>query len=868
MLKREMKPFVVCCIFLFFTLFAFGFYFTRTLKGDLNNHILSGEMFGVPEDLARRGVKPRYYGSGQTGWDGQFYYYMANDICGTKDTREHIDSPSYRYQRIGLSLFVAIAAFFTGREWVSPTFFFWAYFSLLALAVWLGAKLFFKFSITPYAILFWGTWVGTQITLFNALPDAAADAFLLFALFLLAKNRFFLASLFFCFSTLSREVYVLFPSCIFAYFFLEDLLALKRNGFSFKKLFLLLCQYKRYYLISLPCFVLLAWRLYVINLFGITPEAEAHGILALPLSSWLDYFYSSLINKHHLLGPGEGSFSEGVLLFLFLCLLFFSLYTAIVALRKNCSAYLSGVSTATILLSFLYLSFGPTVMMHYTGYLKVCGVFLIILPILLAAAHPPVMRRSSFVLLIILWTFSSYFNFKFIILPDHDRFDPYTRLSQIARRSEVPSLPYHSAVIDIDDVYFPPTFGTIDSLFNKPLLLVKSRIGNKTTEPFVSASNRGGVFMSYHWLDSYGNVVQDGIRSALPEAISPGQQASADIVTPLPEKEGRFYLKLSPVQEGYAWFYLTDSEGGYPQLQFDLCRGSFPFFEIRHQSLLSSHLGEQFLFYKMPGHPMLQENVFHEGLSPEEDGFAWSSGKRTVFHFLLPEHFEGALSATFDVAPFLSENIDRQNVIVYVNDNLLEMMKIDRRKTVSLSIPERYIEGRALKLTFEYLDAVSPHGIASSGDTRTRTLAWHSIELDKLFFPLNRVVTFDYDGDGASFLGSGWYPSEAWGCWGGEHSNLLIPLPKDKTLELVIHGHVYPYAESVMLSLNGLELATLIPGKTETVVPLPHFSDDVERLGILEFHALRSVSPQIVGESEDNRVLGFGIIKLQLREKQ
>lgn len=96
----------------------------------------------------------------------------------------------------------------------------------------------------------------------------------------------------------------------------------------------------------------------------------------------------------------------------------------------------------------------------------------------------------------------------------------------------------------------------------------------------------------------------------------------------------------------------------------------------------------------------------------------------------------------------------------------------------------------------------------------------------------------------------------------------MIPLPKDKTLELVIHGHVYPYAESVMLSLNGLELATLIPGKTETVVPLPHFSDDVERLGILEFHALRSVSPQIVGESEDNRVLGFGIIKLQLREKQ
>ena len=79
----------VTVCFLLFTILSFWVYLERTLEGDINNHILAGEMFGTPSELVQKGIKPLYHGEGQTGWDGQFYYYMANDLLGLKDTAVH-----------------------------------------------------------------------------------------------------------------------------------------------------------------------------------------------------------------------------------------------------------------------------------------------------------------------------------------------------------------------------------------------------------------------------------------------------------------------------------------------------------------------------------------------------------------------------------------------------------------------------------------------------------------------------------------------------------------------------------------------------------------------------------------------------------
>jgi len=193
-------PLYACLIYLSFTLLCFGFYHARTLQGDIDHHILSGEMFGTPAALKERGLQPLYRGPGMTGWDGQFYYYMANDILALKDTPQHIDAPSYRYQRIGLSLYTAIVAKLLWRDWVSPSLFFWSYLGLLLAAVWAGARLFQRLGASPYLILFWVLGVGPQITLFNALPDAAADAFMILALSALCASRVVGAAVLFAFA--------------------------------------------------------------------------------------------------------------------------------------------------------------------------------------------------------------------------------------------------------------------------------------------------------------------------------------------------------------------------------------------------------------------------------------------------------------------------------------------------------------------------------------------------------------------------------------------------------------------------------------------------------------------------------------------
>ena len=281
-LGRNRTNFIVVLIFLTYTLVSFGFYYVRTLNEDINNHILAGETFGVPADLKERGIKPFYNGPGETGWDGQFYYYMSNDILALKDTASHIDAPSYRYQRVGLSLYAATVAKVLGMDWVSPATYFISYLFLILAATWAGAQLFSKVGVHPALILLWSLSVGTQITLFNALPDAAADAFLILALSALYAKRYALSVIPFAFAALSREVYVLFPSFVLL-FFLINLISdarASKDG-SLKDLACRLLEWKSYYWLALPGLVAIIWHIYVVRHFGVSPAEQATG------DSWL-----------------------------------------------------------------------------------------------------------------------------------------------------------------------------------------------------------------------------------------------------------------------------------------------------------------------------------------------------------------------------------------------------------------------------------------------------------------------------------------------------------------------------------------------------------------------------------------------------
>jgi hypothetical protein len=78
----------------------------------------------------------------------------------------------------------------------------------------------------------------------------------------------------------------------------------------------------------------------------------------------------------------------------------------------------------------------------------------------------------------------------------------------------------------------------------------------------VSVTNGGtttwqpGAFnVSYHLYTQSGAVlVWDGLRTALPSSIAPGQAATLDLIVRMPANAGSYLLRVDLVQEGVSWF--------------------------------------------------------------------------------------------------------------------------------------------------------------------------------------------------------------------------------------------------------------------------------------------------------------------------
>lgn len=555
-LKKNSLSFIISLIFIAYTLFFFNIYKEFSLGGNINNHILASERFGTPIELKTHGIKPLYYGQEQTGWDGQFYYYMSNDVFALKDTPQHIDAPSYRYQRIGLSLYTAIVAKILGADWVSPTLYFYSYLLLILCATFFGANLFSKLNLSPFLILLWSLNVGTQITLFNALPDAAADAFLILALTALYAKRYVLSVIPFVFSALSREIYVLFPTFILLFLFIDSFLSV--NNKSIKNIIINFFRWRSYYLLIIPGLVAIGWHIYIIKHFGIAPGDQAYGILGLPLVAWATYFTSSILGHHKETGS----------LLLFLLILIASLWVSINALMKRHSISapeIRGLCCAFIMVALLYLCFGPTVMMNYTGYIKALALFFFLIPLLLAATHlSEKMKMYIYRLLIIALIFTSLYNMKERIFSyeffNNNLYSNATQMLTVTETRHVECFDQYAAKIKINHIkIIKPNF--IPHLLGREnLLIITLQLTNTGQYDWFSTRKSGGVFMSYQWINTHGKIVKDGIKSALPGIVHPGQTVVVQVISQLPRSRDEIHLRLSPIQEGCQWFYIANPE--------------------------------------------------------------------------------------------------------------------------------------------------------------------------------------------------------------------------------------------------------------------------------------------------------------------
>lgn len=100
------------------------------------------------------------------------------------------------------------------------------------------------------------------------------------------------------------------------------------------------------------------------------------------------------------------------------------------------------------------------------------------------------------------------------------------------------------------DIHFmeETTPDIMDPAINYPVFLTVMNNSQSTWD-------KDEVFLSYHWLDSNGDVVQyDGVRTAFPQDVPPGTRLSVKADVRPPDQTGSYILQWDLVHETVTWF--------------------------------------------------------------------------------------------------------------------------------------------------------------------------------------------------------------------------------------------------------------------------------------------------------------------------
>jgi hypothetical protein len=229
----------------------------HVFEGRYESLFLTSESFGLPQRLTDAGVRPVIHrDDGHVGWDGQFYLFMADDPLGRADTAAHLDTVTYRYQRIGMPALAWLASRVMGQSPTSP----WLYLTIQNLLVAIGCGMLVwhldRLAVSPWLTLAWLASCGTLYTLLYGLPDAAADGLFAVAFVSLRTGKlktFVIAATLLC---LVREAYVLLPAAAFV--------ATLVNKLAWPT-----TKAKALAAVAIPVVPTLVWAIYLANHFGI-----------------------------------------------------------------------------------------------------------------------------------------------------------------------------------------------------------------------------------------------------------------------------------------------------------------------------------------------------------------------------------------------------------------------------------------------------------------------------------------------------------------------------------------------------------------------------------------------------------------------
>jgi hypothetical protein len=337
---------------------AFTAWVHHTYAGHFDGPFHASHLFGLPDAELAAGLRPVYpYSS--SGWDGQFYYHLANDPFLRADTARHFDNPSYRAQRVGVPLLARALATLAGRSVVPPWLYHALQFGLTCLGFGVLTWWLRRQGKSPWYACAWLCGGGVQLSLPHGLLDAPADALFIAAFAALLSRRLAWYAVAAALLVLTREGFVVFPAAVFLAT-LCGRVAWDRPNY-----------WARLAITALPGVVLLAWTGYVAWRLGISllaPERNIPGLTSKPfVAFWQRLVFDA---QNNLLQEGWLTLVTGATL---------AVLTALALLRaRRCLAMACA-------LPFLLLTccLGTIIWHDRTGYLKctsavvALGVFLV-----------------------------------------------------------------------------------------------------------------------------------------------------------------------------------------------------------------------------------------------------------------------------------------------------------------------------------------------------------------------------------------------------------------------------------------------------------------------------------------------------------
>lgn len=524
---------------IFFTFLAMSVVYLNILHfagtvcgGNVNWMIFSASIWGIPQEIeVGQNMVPLFQDGKTVGWDGQFYYYISNDILGVKDTPEHVDMPSYRWQRIGLPFCAYVISKVFGLAQVSVACFVLTNFFIVFLATAIFVKYLKDNQVSILYVLPWLFSFGVQITLHNCLVDAAADSFFICAFIFFLKKKIVWYSAFMTLACLTREGY----ANIAGMFFLIYLIKNAKNDIPLRE------KIEKCIILALPGIAIAGWILYVTLHFHVAPAQQAHGIVNYPFVD----FFKCLHNQIHLFiaDYNKKSLVEIIGLIIYFATLGMSVYF-MYRLKKR-SIFFAGM----IPYVFMLACFGNTVMFDISGYWKGISVLFALLPIFMVldkTIHARLKLACTIILSIeLLMSVVMYSGRAEGFYPN-----AFVHLNnEVAKEAKIVDLNGTVRVKKIEKNNFM-MLPMQKYFFSKDSATVSLTITNNTNDIWYNIDNEEkqyGVYIQGQWFKNE-RLIQNDPLYQMTRNVSPGGSIDMDMQVILP-KNGEYTYKINLLQK-------------------------------------------------------------------------------------------------------------------------------------------------------------------------------------------------------------------------------------------------------------------------------------------------------------------------------